>query len=95
MQALSQSSGNTEAHFEIMTGEKYLTYLVKVLGSQDTILIHFAVSALGNHRNLLGHRVTKSFVFQGLEVSAKVFKVDPTKILARTNKKGKFRTQNY
>ena len=48
-----------------------------------------AISALKNSRNGLGHEVTKSFVFQGLKESATAFKVDPIKILARENKKGK------
>ena len=83
MQALSQSAGNSESHFTIMTGERYITYLVKVQGSQDPILIHSAGSALGNCRNVLGHRVKKAFMFQGLEESATTFEVDPTKMLAR------------
>ena len=72
----------------------YLTYLVKVQGSQDPILIHSAGSSLGNFRNGFGHGVTKSFVFQGLEESATAFEVDPTKMLARGHKKGKI-SYNY
>ena len=73
MQALPQAAGNSEAHFTIMTGERYLTYLVKVQGSQDPILIHSAGSSLGNFRNGFGDGVTKSFVFQVLEESATAF----------------------
>ena len=76
MHGLLQAAGNPEAHFEIMTGERYLTYLVKIHGSQDPILIHSAGSALVNRINGLGHGVTESFVLQGLEVSATAFKVD-------------------
>ena len=72
-----------------MTGERYLLYLIKVKGSQDPIMIHSSGSALGNYRNELGHGVKKAFVFQGLEESAIAFKVDPTKMLAHGNKKGK------
>ena len=91
MQALSQAAGNHGAHFAIMTGERYLTYLVKVQGSQDHILIHSAGSASGNIRNRLVYGVTKSFVFQGLKKSATSFEVDPTKILVHGNRtiKGK------
>ena len=89
MQELSQATSNPESHLSIMTGEKYLTYLVKVQGSQDPILIHSAGSALGNFINGLGHGVRKSFVLQGLKDSATTFEVNPTKILARGNKKGK------
>ena len=42
MKALSQALGNPEAHFETMTGERYLIYPVKVHESQDPILIHSA-----------------------------------------------------
>ena len=87
MQALSQSAGNSESHFTIMTGERYITYLVKVQGSQDPILIHSTGSALGNCRNGLVHWVKKASVFRVLEYSATVFEVDPTKILAQRNKK--------
>ena len=45
MQALSKAARNTKEHFAIMTGERYLTYLFKVKGSQDLILIHSAGSA--------------------------------------------------
>ena len=89
MKAVSQAAGNFKAHFAIMTEERYLTYLVKVQGSHDPILIHSAGSALGNDRNRLGHRVKKSFVFQGLKESATAFEVEPTKMLARGNKRGK------
>ena len=89
MQALSQAAGKPESHFAIMTGERYLTYLIKVQGSQDPILVHSAGSSLGNHINGLGHGVKKALVFQGLEESATAFEVDPTKMLTRVNKKGK------
>ena len=45
MKALSQAACNPESHFAIMTGEKYLTYLVKVQVSQDPVLVHSAGSA--------------------------------------------------
>ena len=83
MQALSQTAGNPKAHFAIMTGERYLTYIVKIKGSQDEILIHSSGLALVNSRNGLGHGVTKSFVLQGLKESATSFEVDPTNILPR------------
>ena len=51
MQALSQAAGNPKAHFTMMTGERYLTYLVKVQVSQDPILIHSDGSALTNRKN--------------------------------------------
>ena len=51
MQAISQAAGNPEAHFAVMTGERYLTYLVKVQGLQYTFLIHSAGSVLVNCRN--------------------------------------------
>ena len=89
VQALSQAAGNPESHFAIMTVERYLSYLVKLQGSQDPILIHSNGSALGNRRNGLGHGVAKYFVFQGLKESATAFEVNPTKMLARGNKKGK------
>ena len=85
MQTLSQAFRNPEAHFTIMTGERYFTYLVKIKGSQDPILILSA--GVGNHKNGLGHGVKKAFVFQGLKESATAFKVDLTKMLARGNKK--------
>ena len=72
-----------------MTGERYLTYLIKVQGSQDPILVHSAGSSLGNHINGLGHGVKKSFVLQGLKYSATAFEVDPAKMLACGNKKEK------
>ena len=72
-----------------MTGERYLTYLVKVQGSPDPILIHSAGSELVNIRNGLGHRVKKDFVYQELEESATAFEVDLTKMLLRRNKKGR------
>ena len=89
MQAVSQAVGNPEAHFAIMTGERYITLTVKVQESQDPILIHSVGSSSGNYRNGLGHGVTKSFVFQGVEYSATAFKVDLTRILACRNKKVK------
>ena len=89
MQELSQAAGNPEAHFAIMTGERYLTYLVKVNGLQDPILIHYAGSALRNHINVLGYGITELFVFQALKESAKAFKVNLTKMLARGNNKVK------
>ena len=89
MQALSQAAGNPGAHFEIMKGERYITYLLKVQGSQDPILIHSAGSAPVNRINGLGHWFTKYFVFQGLKDSATAFKVDPTKMLVCGNKKRK------
>ena len=73
IQVISQAAGNPEAHFAIMTGERYPTYLVKVQGSQYAILIHSTNSAFGNDRNVLVHRVTKYFVFQGLKESATSF----------------------
>ena len=88
MQVLSQDTGNPEAHFTIMAGERYLTYLFKVQGSRDPILIHSAISALVNCINWLGHGVKKSFVFLVLEEPATAFEVNPTKMLARRNKKG-------
>ena len=51
MQALSQAAGNPEAYFAIMTEERYLTYLFKVQGSQDPIMIPSAGSASGNRIN--------------------------------------------
>ena len=71
-----------------MTGEKYLTYLVKVQGLQDPILIHSAGSALGNFRNGLGHGSGNPLCYI-IEESATAFEVDQTKMLARKNKKGK------
>ena len=73
MQELSQAAGDPESHFAIMAGERYRTYLVKVQGSQDPILIHFAGSTLGNRINGLRHGVKKSFVFQRLKESATAF----------------------
>ena len=72
-----------------MIGERYLTYLVKIQGSQDPILIHSTGSALGYCINGLWHGVKKSFVYQGLEESATAFKVKLTKIFVRGNKKGR------
>ena len=89
VQALSQAAGNPESHFAIMTVERYLSYLVKLQGSQDPILIHSNGSALGNRRNGLGHGVAKYFVFQGLKESDTESEVNSTKIILRRNKKGK------
>ena len=88
MQELSQATSNPESHLSIMTGEKYLTNLVKVQVSQDPILIHSAVSALGNFRNGLGTGSVNSLC-SIIEESATAFEVDQTKMLARKNKKGK------
>ena len=95
MQATSQATGNPEAHFTITTRERYLTHPIKVQGPQDPILIHPNSSALGNRRNGLVHGVTKYLVFQGLKESVTAFKVNPTKMLARRNRKGKLCAQNY
>ena len=72
-----------------MTGERYLTYLVKVQGSKDPIRIHSAGSSLVNLRNGLRHGFKKAFLFQLLEKSVTAFEVEPTKMLACRNKKGK------
>ena len=89
MQALSQATGIPEAHLEIMTRERYITYIVEVQGSQYLILIQSAGSSLGNFINVLGHRFKKDFRPQGLEESATAFEVNQTKMLAHGNKKGK------
>ena len=54
MQAPSQAVGNPRAHFTIMTGERYLTCLVKIQGWQDPILINYAISELGNLQKWIG-----------------------------------------
>ena len=68
-----------------MTGMSYLTYLVKVQGSPDPILIHSAGLSLVNHINVLVYGVNKAFVFQRHEESSTAFKVEPTKMIAHGN----------
>ena len=68
---------------------RWCCFVLKVQVSQDPILIHSTGSSLGNCINGLGYGVTKSFTFQGLEESATAFKVNPTNMIARGNKKEK------
>ena len=65
MQALSQADGYPEAHFVIMAGERYLTYLFKVQGSQYQILI--CCISIRKSQKWIGTQVKKSFVFHVLE----------------------------
>ena len=89
MEVLSQAAGNPEAHFKVMTRENYLTYFVKIQGSQDQILIPSDSSALVNSQKWIGTRDQKFSVFQGLKESATSVEVNPNKMLTRRKKKGK------